>query len=292
MLDEFDSLWKKIDLILSGKEKKPPPKSPKSLAKKDSNKSKKGSSKSSKSSTKKGKSSKSSSKKTSKSSKGSGKKQKKKEDTDTLLNIPIDLLQSVVAQRVEELATGVVLESLDSKFIKKPLIALNMFLKSIRNVQYIHFILLSYTLEELSDYNQKLKLLQEEQSSKEKSDILQKIIEMDATEFANLSAEHKSLYQEHVLKQRKVDTLRKREELRLRLLEPAKHKRKSKEKRESVKPASSKHTTTTPLKESGKKSGSKSKSSKTKSSKTKSSKSTKKSKSSSKKGSKGEKSMF
>lgn len=151
---------------------------------------------------------------------------------ETFLDIPLDLLQNILSESLDN-KTGAVIESLNSKFIRRPVLALNAILRAVKNIQYIHFILLSYTFDEYCEYNTKLKQLEEQRNEEEKNNILSKITEMTADDYENLPEEHKSLYQEYVLKQRKLNTLKKREELRLRLMEPKK-KRKKAEKRNRI----------------------------------------------------------
>ena len=151
-------------ILLSGIPKKKQTKQ--KIAKPEKNK-KKGSAKNSKSSEKSKESSKSSkksksnskkSKKSSKSSnksssskksKGSSKKGKKKKEfiSDTLINIPEELLLDLLEESLQIFKQGLIIESLTSNFLRKTMVALKCLLQLAKDVQEIHFVIFSTTFE-------------------------------------------------------------------------------------------------------------------------------------------------
>lgn len=262
MLDAYDVLERKIDLIINGKPIKPKDdtkagktsargkkdkqtkKGSKSSSKKSSKGDKKqkqaknkdkGSKNSSKKSSKgekkekkpkekqaknKSKGSKSSSKKSSKGEKKDkkGKKGKKKREMkETFLDISLDTFVDIINAKLEEFVTGIIIESLNSNFIRQPLLAMNLLLKSAKNMRYIHFVLLSYTFEDYRTYEENLKKLQQQRELQKQADMLQKITDMDSSEYSDIPEEYLEVYRKMVLLERKKNSLRKREALHKRM---------------------------------------------------------------------------
>lgn len=259
MLDAYDILERKVDLIINGKPVKPKDdtkiESARGSHKKDKQTKSKGSKGSSKKSSKgdkkqkqakkKDKGSKTSSKKSSKGekkdkkpkekqaknkskgSKSSSKKsskgekkdkkdkkgKKKREMKDTFLDIPLDTFVDIINAKLEEFVTGIIIESLDSNFIRQPLLAMNLVLKSAKNMRYIHFVILSYTFENYRTYEENVKKLEQQRKLQEQAEMLQKITDMDSDEYSNIPKEYLEMYRKMVLQERKKNSVRKRERL-------------------------------------------------------------------------------
>lgn len=194
--DAMDVLEKKVNLILSGKVKKPPatskPKSKDSARSKSSTPSKSDSSKSSK----------------------KGKKDKAKKEPDVFMDLPVELITEVLTQKVKEFRVGVVIESLNSIILRKPEIALNVVLTSLGNARYIHFVLFSYTYEDYSAYNANMRLLAQQKKEEEIAKVLAAIDDMGTEEFLSLPLEYREIYKEKVLRERKLQSQQKKEALR------------------------------------------------------------------------------
>lgn len=194
-LDEYDYLEKQVDLLLSGKVAKP----------KSSGKGKKGkgSAKSSSKGSKKSKDSKKS--KGSKESKG--KKKKAKPLLPTLKGIPEDLLYEILQQKLATFETGVVIESLNSKFMNRPFMVLNNLLKAIGNVRHIQFIVLSFTLQEYIAREAELKIIQEIHDKEAKEETLYKFSVMSSDEICQLSPEEYIIFKEYLLNRKQRSLL-------------------------------------------------------------------------------------
>lgn len=205
--DAFDSLEKKVALILSGKEKKPKSKEKKGSAKSSASvKSKK----SSKGSAKEKKSSKSGSSKGSKKEK----KEKKKKEPEVFMNLQTDLIKEVLQCKLKEFRIGIVMESLNSSILRKPSIALSVVLNSLGNVRHIQFFLFSYTYEDYCAFRNNVQQLQNFKNEQDIKNILDIINEIGADDYLKLSPEFLNIYRERVLRERKLKTALKREALK------------------------------------------------------------------------------
>lgn len=198
--DAMDYLERKISLILSGKEKKPPPKEKSTSAR--SNVSKKSIA-----------SKKTSEKSSSKSSK-KGKKEKVKREPDVLMDLPVDLITEVLVEKLKEFRVGVIFESLNSIILRKPAIALNVLLNSLGNARYIHFVLFSYTYNDYCEYQAYVKEMEEQRKAEEIKRMLDSINEMGADEFSNVPEGYREIYRQNVLKARKMHSEMKKAALR------------------------------------------------------------------------------
>lgn len=190
--DEMDNLEKKINLILSGKEKKAPSKKQKGSSTR-SNASKKSST----------------SGKTS--SKGSKKKGKGKREPDVFMDLSLDLVADVLKEKLKEFRIGVVIESLNSIILRVPSVALHILLNSIGYARYIHFILFSFTYSDHCAYKEYLKKIKETERLEEIKKVIENVNDMGADEFANLPTEIQEIYKEKVLKERKLASQTKKE---------------------------------------------------------------------------------
>lgn len=201
--DPLDYIEHKVALILSGKQKKKKPKKEKGSSSKGSK-----SNKSSKSG-KTGQSGKSKSKKTkkSKSSKsGKSKKAKAPKDPETFMKLPEELFYEIVKYKIQNFG-AIVVESLKSVFLRRPLLALNSILRGVGNVRYIHFYLLSYTFEQCKIYEDNKKRIEEEEDSARLAYRILEILHMDQEEYEALSEEDKLLFKQSILVQRKQQSL-------------------------------------------------------------------------------------
>ncbi|XP_023311652.1 hydrocephalus-inducing protein [Anoplophora glabripennis] len=72
---------------------------------------------------------------------------KKDKDTNTLGDIPVELFEDLIKYKCKSFTNGVIIESLHSDFLRKISVALNSLLCAIGNSKYVHIILLSYTLQ-------------------------------------------------------------------------------------------------------------------------------------------------
>ncbi|KAI4465642.1 dlec1 deleted in lung and esophageal cancer 1 [Holotrichia oblita] len=235
--DEYDFLQRKIDLLLSGKKKKPPKKSSAKEPKKD----KKGSDKSSKQSGKgsKGKEKKEKGeKKKDKAKKGSAATESTKSSAKvkvdkrpTLIGISEELLFEIVQSQLVTFRKGVIIESLQSNIIKKPTTLLNMLLRGLGNIQYIHCIILSFTYndylaqKEMEMHQSKLKAIED------KFNKIDEILDMNDENYRQLSTEDMQLFKQEVLLSRKLNSLRKHEELLQRIVHKKKRTGRRKQKR-------------------------------------------------------------
>lgn len=198
--DAMDKLEKKVNLILSGKEKKPPPKdvlkSSRSNASKKSTASKKTSEKSSSKGSKK------------------GKKEKVKKEPEVFMDLSLDLVTEVLVERFKEFRVGVIVESLNSVILRKPTIAFNVVLNSLGNARYIHFVLFAYTYDDYCAHKTCVKQMEELKKAEEIKRMLESISEMGADDFLNLPEDYRELYRQNVLKERKMKSEMKKEALR------------------------------------------------------------------------------
>ncbi|CAG9825500.1 unnamed protein product [Phaedon cochleariae] len=123
--DDYDFLWRKIRTFLDKKRKPSSGKLQTSAAKSRS------------------------------SERGSDKKSDKSNaipsNTITLMDIATELLIDLLRRRFDNTKSAVIIESLNSEFLRKPNIALDCLLHAIGSVKYIHIIILSYTLEDYMD---------------------------------------------------------------------------------------------------------------------------------------------
>lgn len=197
---------------MSGKEKK-------KLSKKDrdsskSNKSKKTKkskqSKKSKASSKKekksSKASKSTKKKSKKSSGGSSKTSKKLKDPEIFMKLPEDFFNEIVKLKLQTY-DALVIESLDSIFIRRPLLALNAILKGTGNIKYVHFFLLTYTFEQCKAYEDKKKQSELDDITFKKQNRIKEIMKMSQEEYLQLTEDDKKLFKEVILSERKQKSL-------------------------------------------------------------------------------------
>lgn len=203
----------KVALILSGKKKKPSKKgSAKSSDKSSAKKSKKGGDKASKAA-KKNEKTKTNADSSRSSKAGKGKKLK---DTETFMNLSEDLFNEIVKAKLQTL-DAVVIESLNSVFLRRPLLALNGVLKGIGNVKYIHFILLTYTFDQYKTFADALVLEQQQEAARSTQARIDKMLSMTAEEYEQLSEEDKLLFKEAVLVERKLKSVERKAALKLRL---------------------------------------------------------------------------
>lgn len=215
LLDSLDMIEHKVALILSGKQTKKKTrtkdkdstKSGKAKERKKSKDSKKSSKSSRSSKPKRGKTKKSDDK----SSKAS--KKAKIKNPEIFMKLSEEFFYEIVKLKLQT-CTTLVIESLDSIFIRRPLLALNAILKGIGNVKYIHFFLLTYTFDQCKIYeNNKQQFVLEDKLLKEKNKI-QEITDMSQEEYLLLSDEDKKLYKETILNERKRKSLERREALK------------------------------------------------------------------------------
>lgn len=218
----------KIALIRSGKEKKKKKGLDKSSSggKKKKRKSGSGRSKKSKTSSKSSKKSKASKtskqsksstrskrSKSSKTSSRSSRKRKKVDNRETFMGIPAELFFEIVQLKLREFH-ALVIESLDSIFIRRPLLVLNSLLRGIGNIRYIHCFIISYTYQQSKVYEDKKKQLALKNEEEELKRRLEEIIRMSYEEFAQLSESDRAFFKKAVLVPRKANTARKQAALR------------------------------------------------------------------------------
>lgn len=119
------------------------------------------------------------------------------------LNIDEEILASLFRRVIEQYNSGFIIETLDSLFVRQPVLALKFILSSVGSIRYIHCILFSYSSQQYNSYNAKLKLLQEENAKNLKQERVDLINYMDADAFEKLNAEDLKLFKEYVLEPRK-----------------------------------------------------------------------------------------
>lgn len=151
-----------------------------------------------------------------KSSRGSNDSRKGKTmvSEETFMDISQDILLDILKAKLDRISTGMVVESLNSEIIRNPFLALNILLKALGNVRYIQFVLYFYTCDDYGAYYETLQQLKRKREDEEQKLFLQKIIELDVDQCSDLSLEQIELFREHVITERRNDTLRKREALR------------------------------------------------------------------------------
>lgn len=183
ILDDYDELYKKISLILNGKQKsKVEQKKSPTLSVRKSNESIK-----------------------SKNSSSSG-QEKKKQIYDTFLKLPQSLFTNILKAKLVVLnCDRMIIESLTSVFLAKNSIALNCLLESIGNTKYIYFILLTYSFKDYELYEIEKKRENELKEIQRKEEILNEILDMSADEFDNLSNNKLAIYSDF-LKNRKLQS--------------------------------------------------------------------------------------
>lgn len=179
--DLIDEVKSKIDMIISGGTSPKSGKSKKSPAK--SNKS--GSSFKS-TSTKKGK--------------------RGKQEPDTLLSIPEELLTDALRQEMLDYSTGFLIEHLNSIFLRRPLVALNAILKAVGNTKYIHGIIVYNSFEMQDIYLSMQKEAEVKRQEELRLAKLEYFDEISSEELENLSQEDKLLYKNEYLAKRKERT--------------------------------------------------------------------------------------
>lgn len=193
--DAMDNLQKKVNLILSGKEKKAPTKAATSSAR---------------SSASKRSSDKTSSTKGSK----SARKEKVRKQPEVFMDLPLDLIIEILKEKFKEFRIGAIIESLYSSVLRNPSTAMSVLLTSLGNARYIHFVLFSFTYNDYCVYKEHLKQLEATKKIEESKKLLQRIKQMEADEYEELPVELRELYRENVLKERKLASIAKREALK------------------------------------------------------------------------------
>lgn len=132
----------------------------------------------------------------------------------TFLGIHEDLLQEILKQRLSHFRTGLVIESLNSIFLRQPILALISLLKGIGNVRYIHCIILSFNYEESEVLRQTMEQEVDAAAIREKTAKLDMYSEMDVDEIAKLPFVDYALYKEEVVNKRKLESLERKEALK------------------------------------------------------------------------------
>lgn len=114
--------------------------------------------------------------------------------------------------QLHSFSKGVIIESLESNIIKQPLTILNMILRGVGNIQYIHCIILSVTYDdylaqkEVEMHQSQVKLVED------KLNRINEILDMNAENYTQLSAEDTQLFKQEVLLPRKQNSVKKHEE--------------------------------------------------------------------------------
>lgn len=153
--------------------------------------------------------------KTTNESKSSKTDKKKKPDIrPTFLGISEDLLFEILKNRLTAFKTGIVIESLNSVFIKLPVLALTTILRAIGNVRYMHCIILSFSYANYLIFEEAMQKAAQEKMLQDTEMLLNEILEMTPEAFNNLSTDKLEVFREHTLMQRKLHLKERREALK------------------------------------------------------------------------------
>lgn len=197
-LDAYDLINRKIFIISTRKNRELKKKQKGKNSRPASGKKSTGkSSKSSRNSKKKSKSSKSSKKTNKKSTKSSNNKsstkssnkKNKKNKTGPLINISSNILCEVLIERINTFHQGLIIESLNSKFLHQLNTVLNCLLTASKSKCYCHFILLSYNFNDYRHDMQEKDRLDQILKEEAKQKRLNEIISMDAEDYSHLIAQ-------------------------------------------------------------------------------------------------------
>lgn len=94
--------------------------------------------------------------------KSSDKESKKKHNTSTLIGINLETIIKLLAKKIKTFEQGIVIETLESNFLKTGPVALDSVLKAIGNVAFLQMVVFTYSLDRyIRDEEIRLRLLDE-----------------------------------------------------------------------------------------------------------------------------------
>lgn len=135
------------------------------------------------------------------SSRNTSKKKIKTVAEGVFLNIDVDLFTDMLKMKLLGI-DRLIISSLDSEFIRDPLVVLKVLLKAIGNANHVHVIILSYTMRNCIPFEYNKVCIAEENLKAQSANILNEVINRDSVEMEKLTEVQWALFKEYLIQRR------------------------------------------------------------------------------------------